>query len=768
MNEFKGTIIFKLVIVFQTFGNILTIFVELSDYGAILLDPPGRGSLWRHNISGAPVNYRDHRQNCGGVQSQWKNNNGKCGLCGDPWNKPRDHEFGGKYFTNHISSTYQKGSVINLTVFTNLNPSGWMEFRLLPYDTEISSISNNYSLHIGNSRTRRYRVRRSGYHVIPVRLPTDVECERCILQWKFHTGASWGCNDIDQTDCCYGCGTDQEEFYNCADVSITHGTGNNDQSFEQQHDEHLKFKRKQISPSSDLIRWWCLSQCEGEECSGPPCSGLSRHRRSSSICLAAGAWAGQANMDTWCQNNCATGYCPASHCRCQDVNPVTTTTSTTTTTQSTTSTTVPTTTETTTTTTEQTTTHAHSTITTTSQNEDAPGIVRVLVSRGCHYCKGRNDNTCEDLYCPGYNVADIKDTGTLTQKITELSNYFCTTCDTSDSICQRLFCSQDNIMVSFGLHTKCRLCQMTGDCQSYPECDQINGIETTTTTPVTTTQPTTTTAAINIVPSKKTCIAINYYSQIIGMNKWCQDNCGSSTDASCYPDVCQCSDPSMPLIQKLDTGDVTTCKAIGQVANIPGMDKWCTDNCPNNCPETYCSCSVKPVTQSPTTSQTTTKTTTNPPTTTSQTTTIKATTTPARVTTVEDIVSGTTSINTTPGVTILPPKTTTASKGIGGVDYYSINAMNGILCNICSSDPGLYRECSDLYCARYDNSVGDPSDKLNRALNYSPELFCGVKGKDSIFCEPAPMIRPFIQSSLCSACVYLTPNQNCHTYCSSS
>lgn len=65
------------------------------------------------------------------------------------------------------------------------------------------------------------------------------------------------------------------------------------------------------------MRWWCLSQCEGEECSGPPCSGLSRHRRSSSICLAAGAWAGQANMDTWCQNNCATGYCPASHCRCQ-------------------------------------------------------------------------------------------------------------------------------------------------------------------------------------------------------------------------------------------------------------------------------------------------------------------------------------------------------------------------------------------------------------------------------------------------------------------
>lgn len=78
--------------------------------------------------------------------------------------------------------------MINLTVFTNINPSGWMEFRLLPYETEISSISNNYLLHIGDSRTWRYRVRRSGYHVVPVRLPTDLECERCILQWKFHTG----------------------------------------------------------------------------------------------------------------------------------------------------------------------------------------------------------------------------------------------------------------------------------------------------------------------------------------------------------------------------------------------------------------------------------------------------------------------------------------------------------------------------------------------------------------------------------------------------
>lgn len=39
-------------------------------------------------------------------QFQWKNNNGKCGLCGDFWNKLWDYEFGGKYFINYILLIY--------------------------------------------------------------------------------------------------------------------------------------------------------------------------------------------------------------------------------------------------------------------------------------------------------------------------------------------------------------------------------------------------------------------------------------------------------------------------------------------------------------------------------------------------------------------------------------------------------------------------------------------------------------------------------------
>ncbi|EDO40446.1 predicted protein [Nematostella vectensis] len=33
-------------------------------------------------------------------------------------------------------------------------------------------------------------------------------------------------------------------------------------------------------------------------------------------CKATGAWAGDANMDQWCKDNCAVGYCPTSMCVC--------------------------------------------------------------------------------------------------------------------------------------------------------------------------------------------------------------------------------------------------------------------------------------------------------------------------------------------------------------------------------------------------------------------------------------------------------------------
>ena len=33
-----------------------------------------------------PPNYNDHELYCGGFTRQWRDNSGKCGICGDPWN----------------------------------------------------------------------------------------------------------------------------------------------------------------------------------------------------------------------------------------------------------------------------------------------------------------------------------------------------------------------------------------------------------------------------------------------------------------------------------------------------------------------------------------------------------------------------------------------------------------------------------------------------------------------------------------------------------
>lgn len=41
---------------------------------------------------------------------------------------------------------------------------------------------------------------------------------------------------------------------------------------------------------------------------------------------------------------------------------------------------------------------------------------------------------------PAFSDLSFSFAGTLTQKITELSNYFCTTCHSTDSICQQIFC----------------------------------------------------------------------------------------------------------------------------------------------------------------------------------------------------------------------------------------------------------------------------------------------------------------------------------------
>jgi len=57
----------------------------------------------------------------------------------------------------------------------------------------------------------------TGLRILYVRLPLDLVCEQCILQWTYVAGNNWG--DCDDGTSGLGCGP-QEHFRSCADIRI--------------------------------------------------------------------------------------------------------------------------------------------------------------------------------------------------------------------------------------------------------------------------------------------------------------------------------------------------------------------------------------------------------------------------------------------------------------------------------------------------------------------------------------------------------------------
>ena len=57
---------------------------------------------------------------------------GKCGVCGDPYDGPRDNEAGGMYASGIISAHYSPGDVMEVFLDIHANHDGWNEWRLCP------------------------------------------------------------------------------------------------------------------------------------------------------------------------------------------------------------------------------------------------------------------------------------------------------------------------------------------------------------------------------------------------------------------------------------------------------------------------------------------------------------------------------------------------------------------------------------------------------------------------------------------------------------
>ncbi|CAH1102586.1 unnamed protein product, partial [Psylliodes chrysocephalus] len=201
---------------------ILVVYLVNGIFGhGMMLEPPGRSSIWRKFPSLGEPNYNDNELFCGGAFVQNELNNGKCGVCGDPYDvpHPQPNENGGFYGRGIIVGYYEPGEVINVSVLLTANHLGYFTYSLCELQDPNAPESGeecfeNLLLEDGSDihpvGPHDYRIENR------VVLPNKT-CDRCVLRWTYRGGNSWGvCSNGEQR---MGCGP-QEHFRSCADIKI--------------------------------------------------------------------------------------------------------------------------------------------------------------------------------------------------------------------------------------------------------------------------------------------------------------------------------------------------------------------------------------------------------------------------------------------------------------------------------------------------------------------------------------------------------------------
>merc|ERR1711892_1346899 len=181
--------------------------------------------MWRLGFDNPP-DFNDHQGFCGGFKHQYGRMGGQCGICGDPadaW--PRQHEApGGRFANGLITRQYKPGQDIVVKVDVTANHKGFFTFKLCSNnDTAQDPRQDCFDktiLRVVPSGEDRYYLTtfNTGVFTLKLRLPSDVWCDQCILQWTYTAGNNWGsCQDDGGSG--LGCGP-QENFRACADIAI--------------------------------------------------------------------------------------------------------------------------------------------------------------------------------------------------------------------------------------------------------------------------------------------------------------------------------------------------------------------------------------------------------------------------------------------------------------------------------------------------------------------------------------------------------------------
>ncbi|XP_044746681.1 uncharacterized protein LOC123308179 [Coccinella septempunctata] len=196
---------------------------KISGHG-MMLEPPNRSSLWRfpQDFPGAIPNYNDNENFCGGMNVQWNTFGGKCGVCGDRYDKPhpQDNENTGKYGKMGIARTYKSGEIIDVQIRLTTNHLGYFQYSICVLENPSAPESGEdcfkpVTLEDGSEHYNVSSVEKTINN--RVKLPDGLTCDRCVFRWHYNAGNNWGkCDDGTSKE---GCGP-QETFRSCADIRI--------------------------------------------------------------------------------------------------------------------------------------------------------------------------------------------------------------------------------------------------------------------------------------------------------------------------------------------------------------------------------------------------------------------------------------------------------------------------------------------------------------------------------------------------------------------
>ncbi|XP_013179785.1 PREDICTED: uncharacterized protein LOC106126603 [Papilio xuthus] len=213
---FGGKIDYKMMLWYIVAACALV--VSVSGHGRVL-EPPSRASAWRFGFPTKP-DYDDDGRNCGGFSHQHQVTGGKCGICGDPYDqpRPRDHELGGTWGDGIIVAKYSAGQIFSATVDLTAYHKGYWQFKICRDPTRNDQDCFDENILELESGGTKYYPNRDAKYTMTYRLPNDLYCEHCVLQWQYIAGNNWGVCKNGTTG--LGCGN-QEQFGACSDISIS-------------------------------------------------------------------------------------------------------------------------------------------------------------------------------------------------------------------------------------------------------------------------------------------------------------------------------------------------------------------------------------------------------------------------------------------------------------------------------------------------------------------------------------------------------------------